>query len=149
VRRDCRGHRRGAAAASCRAGLGPARGRTTAIALSTDNYRFTPEGVDDGGLAIAGMQPRRKDRSLIAGLMFVTSEGSLARIEGRLAKSPSFWVTRVNVIRSYRRINGVVMPVSLVETTANLRLLGSSALRMTYHYAQVDERAAIDDSSPD
>ena len=121
-----------------------ARGRVTAVALSADNYQFTPEGVDDDGLAIVGMQPRRKDRSLIAGKMFVTSDGSLVRIEGRLAKSPSFWVTRVNVVRSYRPINGVVMPVSL-ETTANLRLFGSSALRMTYRYAQVDDRPVADE----
>ena len=52
-------------------------------------------------------------------------------------KNPSFWVTRVNVVRSYRRINGVLMPVSL-DTTAQLRLLGSSALRMTYRYSQIN-----------
>ena len=49
----------------------------------------------------------------------------------------------MNVVRSYRRINGVLMPVSL-DTTAQLRLLGSSALRMTYRYVQIDERAVID-----
>jgi hypothetical protein len=53
-------------------------------------------------------------------------------------------VTRVNVVRSYRRINGVPMPVSL-ETTAKLRLLGSSALRMTYRYVEVDERTVVDE----
>jgi hypothetical protein len=66
-------------------------------------------------------------------------DGDLRRVEGRLARNPSFWVTRVNVVRSYRPINGVVVPVSL-ETTAQLRLLGSSTLSMTYRYLQIDDR---------
>jgi hypothetical protein len=33
----------------------------------------------------------------------------------------------------------VLMPVSL-ETTAQLRLLGASELRMTYQYSRVDEQ---------
>jgi hypothetical protein len=121
-----------------------ARNGSATVAISADNYQFTPEGLNDEGLVVVSMRPLRKDRSLIAGRMFLTVDGDLVRIEGRLAKNPSFWVTRVNVVRSYRRINGVPMPVSL-DTTAQLRLLGSSALRMTYRYAQVDERTVVDD----
>jgi hypothetical protein len=121
-----------------------ARRGGAAVAISTDNYEFTPDGLNEEGLAVVGMRPLRKDKSLIAGRMFLTIDGDLVRVEGRLAKNPSFWVTRVNVVRSYRRINGVPMPVTL-QTTAQLRLLGSSALRMTYRYAQVDERAVVDE----
>lgn len=120
-----------------------ARGGAAGVALSPGNYQFTPEGFNDEGLAVVRMRPLRKDRSLIAGRMLLTADGDLLRIEGRLAKNPSFWVTRVNVVRSYRRINGVLMPVSL-DTTAQLRLLGSSALRMTYRYSHIDDRAVND-----
>jgi hypothetical protein len=116
-----------------------ARGGSAGIAISIDNYQFTPEGLDEQGLAIVGITPLRKDRSLIFGRMLLTLDGDLVRVEGRLAKNPSFWVSRANIVRSYRRINGVLMPVSLV-TTAELRLLGSSALRMTYRYSSIDER---------
>ena len=92
----------------------------------------------------AAIRPLRKDRALIAGKIFLTVDGDLLRLEGQLAKTPSFWVTRVNVVRSYRRINGVLMPVSL-DTTARLRLLGSAVLRMTYRYSQIDERAVDDE----
>jgi len=109
------------------------------VALSTDNYQFTPNGVDDGGLIVVSIRPLRKDRSLIAGQMFLTAGGDLVRVKGRLVKNPSFWVTRATLVRSYQRINGVTMPVSL-ETTGQLRLFGSSALRMTYRYSQIDER---------
>lgn len=120
-----------------------ARGSASSVAISTDNYHFTPEGVDAEGLAVVRLRPLRKDRSLIAGRMFLTVDGDLRRVEGQLAKNPSFWVTRVNVVRLYRRINGVLMPVSL-DTTAQLRLFGSSALRMTYRYSRVDDRAVHD-----
>jgi hypothetical protein len=121
-----------------------ARGGGPGIAITTDNYQFTPEGINEEGLAVVSMRPLRKDRSLIAGRMFVTVDGELRRVEGRLAKNPSFWVTRVNIVRSYRRINGVLMPVSL-ETTAQLRLLGASELRMTYRYSRIDERPVQDE----
>ena len=117
-----------------------AAGTGSTIAISTDNYQFTPDGLNEDGLAVVRVRPLRKDRSLIVGRMFLTANGDLLRIEGQLAKNPSFWVTRVNVVREYRRINGVLMPVSL-DTTAQLRWLGSSALRMTYRYSRVNDRA--------
>jgi len=122
-----------------------ARGGSATVALSTDNYEFTPTSVDAEGLAVIAMRPLRKDRSLIAGRMFLTTDGMLVRVEGRLAKNPSFWMTRVNVVRTYRRLNDVEMPVSL-DTTAQLRLLGSSALRMTYRYARIDEREVVNEA---
>jgi hypothetical protein len=110
------------------------------VALSRENYLFTPKGVNDEGLAVVVLKPLRKDRSLIAGQILLSPlDGELIRLEGRLAKNPSFWVTRVDVVRSYRRINGVLMPVSL-ETTGRLRFLGSSALRMTYSYSHIDDQ---------
>jgi hypothetical protein len=116
-----------------------ARNASATVAISTRNYELTPEGVDEEGLVIVNIRPLRKERSLIAGRMMLTADGDLVRVEGRLAKNPTFWVTRVSVVRVYQRINGVVMPVSL-ESRAQLRLLGSSALRMTYRYVQIDER---------
>ena len=121
-----------------------ARGGQSLVALSTDNYEFTPEGINDEGLAVVGARPLRKDKSLIAGRLFLTrGDGDLVRMEGRLVKNPSFWTRRVDMVRSYRRINGVLMPVSL-ETTGQLRLLGSSALRMTYRYSHIDEQPVAD-----
>ena len=111
-----------------------------AIALSPANYLFEPETVDTEGLAIVRLTPRRKERALIIGRMFLSPlNGDLSRVEGRLAKTPSFWISRVNVVRSYGRINGVLMPV-LLETSAQLRFFGSSEMRMTYRYTRIDER---------
>jgi hypothetical protein len=121
-----------------------ALGETAKVAVTRDNYRFSAEGLDADGLVVVLLEPLRKERALIAGRLFLTAtDGDLVRVQGRLAKNPSFWTTRIDVVRSYRRINGVVMPV-LLETTAQLRFLGSSTLRMTYDYSHIDD-GSVDD----
>ena len=67
------------------------------------------------------------------------TDGELVRVQGRLAKSPSFWVKSVDIVRSYDRIEGAVMPVAL-ETTAQVRMFGAATLRMTYDYSEIDGR---------
>ncbi len=122
-----------------------ARGGSDGVALSTANYSFAPEDIHEDGLARVALQPRRKERPLIIGRLLIRPEnGELVRIEGRLAGNPSFWVKRVNIVRSYRRLNGVLVPV-LLESTAQLRLLGQSTLRMTYRYSEIDNQVIAHD----
>jgi len=116
-----------------------ARGATAEVSISRDNYSFSPERIDDEGLAVIGLKPLRREPALISGRMFVTLDGDLVRVEGRLVRNPSFWVSRATMLRSYRRVNGMTMPVSL-ESRAQLRLFGSSTLRMTYQYTSVDDQ---------
>jgi len=115
-----------------------AQGWTERTALARSNYVFQPNGVDAEGLANVLLSPRRKEHVLVAGTMFLKpDDGGLVRVQGQLAKSPSFWIKNVKIVRTYERINGVVVPVAL-QSTAQVRLLGSATLRMTYSYSEVD-----------
>jgi hypothetical protein len=115
-----------------------ALGETGRASLDRSNYSFQPNGLDESGLANVLLSPRRKERILLAGKMFLQPEdGGLVRLEGRPAKSPSFWIKNVDIVRSYERILGTVVPVSL-ESTAQVRLLGRATFRMTYTYVAVD-----------
>jgi hypothetical protein len=117
-----------------------ARGETSRSALAPANYTFRANGVDDDGLAKILVSPRRSEPGLVSGAMFLKpSGGDLVRLEGRLAKSPSFWIKNVNIVRIYERIHGVVVPVAL-ETTAQVRFHGTARLRMTYAYTEIDGR---------
>jgi hypothetical protein len=118
------------------------QGDTARSSLARANYTFQPNGVDDDGLANVLLSPRRKEPVLVDGTMFLKpSDGNLVRLEGRLAKSPSFWVKNVEIVRKYERIAGVVVPVAL-ESRAQVRLLGGAAtLRMTYTYSEIDGRS--------
>jgi hypothetical protein len=67
------------------------------------------------------------------------SDGALVRLQGRLAKSPSFWIRNVDIVRTYARIDGTVVPVAL-ETKAQVRFLGEATLHMTYVYSTINGR---------
>jgi hypothetical protein len=122
-----------------------ARGEAARSLLAPANYRFQPDGLDREGLARVLLSPRRKERVLVAGTMFLNvTDGALIRVQGRLAKSPSFWIKDVDILRTYERIAGAVLPVTL-DTTAQVRLFGPATLRMTYTYAEVDGRRVPSD----
>jgi hypothetical protein len=117
-----------------------ARGEMSRSALAPCNYEFQVHGVDEHGLAKVLLAPKRKERVLVSGAMFLRpTDGDLVRVQGRLAKSPSFWVKTVDIVRTYERIEGAVMPVAL-ETTAQVRMFGTATLKMTYHYSEIDGR---------
>lgn len=121
-----------------------ARGAAGDVAISPANYLFASDGTDESGLARITLEPRRQERPLVIGRMFVRpDDGELVRVEGRLARTPSFWITRVNIVRSYERINGALLPV-LLDSTAQLRFLGGSTLKMTYRYLEIDAQPVIE-----
>jgi hypothetical protein len=124
-----------------------AKGAADTVAIAHANYEFGMEGASADGLQRVTLKPRRKERALIAGTMFLMpADGELVRVEGRLAKSPSLWMKRVEVIRSYARINGILVPTAL-DSIAHMRLLGRSSMRMTYTYSEIDNQPVAADSN--
>jgi hypothetical protein len=118
-----------------------AAGDPSRAALTPDNYIFEDEGTATDGLSTLTVTPRRKDVLLIDGSIFLDpKDGELVRIEGRLAKAPSFWVQRVQIERSYQRIGGARVPVE-TKAVANIRLGGRATFEMTYEYESVNGRA--------
>jgi hypothetical protein len=116
-----------------------AQGEVANSAISAANYQIALDGHDDKeGLDRLRIIPRRKDRMLVDGTITVLStDGELVRIEGRLAKSPSFWTNHVDIVRKYGRIAGVHVPLS-IESTANVKIAGDSVFSMTYTYETIN-----------
>jgi hypothetical protein len=113
-------------------------GEAARSALARTNYTFQPNGINAEGLANVLLSPRRRERSLISGVMFLRpAEGELVRLEGRLARNPSFWVRDVDIVRKYDRISSAVVPVA-VESKAHVRFLGPATFLMTYKYVEID-----------
>jgi hypothetical protein len=118
-----------------------ASGESDRAALTSENYVFEEEAPAGDGLSTVLVTPRRKDVMLIDGAIFLQPESAdLVRIEGQLAKSPSFWIRQVHVVHSFDRIAGARMPVAL-EAVANIRFAGKATFRMTYEYEMVNGRA--------
>ena len=88
-------------------------------------------------------KPRRKELALIDGAVFVTSDDAdLLRVEGRMAKNPSFWTSRVYLVRRYERVGGVRVPVQL-DSTAQIKIAGESTMSMVYRYEMINGATVI------
>lgn len=117
-----------------------AQGEVKRSSLDMSNYTFCETGIDEAGLASVLVTPRRKERFLVSGTMFLRSDdGDLVRLQGRLAKSPSFWLKHVDIVRRFDRIGGAVVPIAL-ESRARLWPSGSASLKMTYTYLEINGR---------
>lgn len=113
------------------------------------NYHFSRAAASDTVTVPPGLErfriiPRRADMMLVDGTAWVAAaDGDLIQVDGRLAKSPSFWMKTVDVVRRYARIEGVRVPV-LTESTADVRFAGRTVLRMTYDYERINGQPASD-----
>ena len=106
--------------------------------LTHENYTFEDLGAEPGGLAWIGVKPRRKDVLLVNGSIFLRpDDGDLVRVEGALARTPSFWTRRVEIVRRYDRIAGVRVPVAF-ESVASIRMAGKATFTMSYEYHSVN-----------
>lgn len=109
--------------------------------LSRSNYIFEFDGPAGIDMLRMRLTPRRRDSRLVFGAALVTARsGDLVRVEGRLSKSPSFWIRWVNVSSTYGPVAGTMMPVS-VASTADVRIAGMSTFSMTYDYQTVAGQA--------
>ena len=116
-----------------------AGGQAGRAALTEANYVFGEEQTADDGYRYVLLKPKRKDVTLVDGRMVLSPEGTLLRIEGRLAKNPSFWTSLVNVTRHFATIDGVRVPVS-TESIAKVKFAGQSRLDISYQYESINGR---------
>lgn len=114
--------------------------------LTEVNYDFGPETLGSG-VRYVPIKPKRKDVMLIDGRMVLSSDGELLRIEGVLAKNPSFWTSQVTVTQHYARVDGVRVPTS-TESIAKVKLAGRSRLNVQYEYESINGRSIRTTSLP-
>ena len=112
------------------------RGTPTA---TVGSYECGEAQLERSGLLRLPLRPKEKSRHLVVGDLFMQpATRDLVSVKGQLAKSPSFWISRVDVEWIYRRVHRQqVLPVSL-QSTANVKMFGPSTFRMTYDYESVN-----------
>ncbi|HET7698847.1 MAG TPA: hypothetical protein VFK57_24225 [Vicinamibacterales bacterium] len=114
-------------------------GNTAKGELTAANYEFTEAGRDVDGTRVVQIKPKRDDVLLVDGRAVLDDGGDLLRVEGKLAKNPSFWTSLVNIVRRYARIGGVRVPIA-TETVAKVKMVGTSKLQVLYDYESVNGR---------
>ena len=108
--------------------------------MTRENYTFGPvTRTADGRARSCGSIPPRQDPRLIDGTITVSADGSPVLLHGRLAKSPSFWVKSVTVVKRFIKLDGVTVPTT-IESLADLKMFGQASFTMRYRYSEVNGR---------
>ncbi len=109
-------------------------------ALTESNYRFQllgSEAVDGRQCYVLDVDPRRKERFLYDGKIWIDTEDfAVVRIEARPAKNPSFWISRTNIEHHYGKHGEFWLPATNRSTT-KVRLGGEAVLTITYQDYQI------------
>jgi hypothetical protein len=100
----------------------------TATDLSKENYDFRFIGERDlehQSCFVLELLPRRKDRNLLRGTVWVDSVSYLVRrVEGEPAKSASMWLRNLHIVLGYGDVSGMWLQTSS-DSTADVLLLGA------------------------
>ena len=117
-----------------------ASGKRLHASLESMNYLFEDGGMVDGGLQRVLLKPAKKSDGILNGSVLLDPEsGLITRIQGRLVKSPSFWLRDVDVTYKYAHVGDRVVPVEMTST-GRVRMFGRSNFRMVYDYESIDGR---------
>ena len=108
--------------------------------ISHENYLFEEAAAEPDGFRYVLLKPKRKDVLLVNGRMVLNPAGTeLLRVEGTLAKNPSFWTSTVNIVREFAMVDGVRVPVT-TATVAKLKFAGQAQMDVRYEYQTVNGR---------
>jgi hypothetical protein len=117
------------------------RGKRLRASLEATNYRFEDGGVEDGLQRIL-LRPAKKSDGIVNGSALIDPDsGLLTKIQGRLVKSPSFWIRDVDVTWKFIHVNGRVLPVEM-QSHGRVRMFGRSNFTMVYDYVSIDGQPA-------
>ena len=116
-----------------------AAGKRLRASFEANNYEFEDGGATEQGLQRILLKPVKKSEGLINGSLVLDKSGYVSRINGRLVKSPSFWLRDVDVSWKFAHLGGHVVPVEMTSS-GRVRMFGRSNFRMVYEYVSVDGR---------
>jgi len=110
--------------------------------LSAENYDFQllgEETVDGRRCYLLALNPRREEKDLIRGKIWVDAENyNIHRIEGSPVKSPSWWIHDIQILISFAEVDGMWLRTS-THAVANVRFKGKYVMEsrdLEYRAAQ-------------
>jgi hypothetical protein len=100
-------------------------------AIRPENYKFSHKSTTQ----IAGrvvhvyqIKPRKKRPGLFKGHIYLDAgTGTLVRAEGRVVKSPSIFVKKIDFVQDYAEVNGFTLPTH-IHTEAKAALVGRTVV---------------------
>jgi hypothetical protein len=121
-----------------------ARGAAVYMPALLTSYACSDPQPDVDGLLRVAIRPREPGKHLVNGMLLLDPRsGSVLRVTGALSKSPSFWVSDVEMDWTYAPVAGAVLPTA-VHARARVKFVGPSTFSMTYRYVSVGGRPVGD-----
>jgi len=104
-------------------------------AMSMENYDFkfleTEQGAE-GKFYVLQVEPKIKNKFLYRGTIWVDAEDfAVARIEGKPAKNPSWWISSTEIHHRYGKVDSFWLPVHN-ESVTHVRVGGQAVLTIEY-----------------
>lgn len=100
-------------------------------AVTRDNYDFSYLGqaaVDGHPCFRLGLEPKRREKDLVVGEALVDQRTfQVRRIEGDMAKTPSWWLKKVHVTMAFSNVQGAWLETNM-EAVADVRVFGPHTL---------------------
>ena len=95
--------------------------------ISQKNYDIQllrTESVDGHACYVLGLKPKRDDKELISGQVWVDQQTyNIRRLEGTPAKNPSWWIRDLHVLMGFADVNGMWLR-TFTYAVANVRFKG-------------------------
>ena len=103
--------------------------RKTAITSENYNFKFLGEETRNGHHRyILGLEPRRKAKELLEGKAWVdATDYRILQIQGEPAKSPSFWIKKLDVTLYFSEVEGMWLQTA-IRAVADVRMFGRNIL---------------------
>src|SRR4051812_29246384 len=116
------------------------QGDNSDAAIISANYKFTYKGVSEveGGplCHVFQVKPRQKRVGLFKGTVYLNVyTGAMYRAEGKMVRSPSFFIKNIEFWQEYEEIGGFDM-VSHIHSTADTRIIGKAIVDITHSNVQ-------------
>lgn len=103
----------------------------SSTALRPENYKFSHKStaqIDGRTVHVFQVKPRKKRPGLFKGQIYLDAyTGSLVRVEGRVVKSPSLFVNKIDFVQDYADVNGFTLPVRM-HSEAKAALVGRTVV---------------------
>jgi Outer membrane lipoprotein-sorting protein len=101
-------------------------------AVNSDNYEFQLQGeqlLDGHDCFVLGLNPKRKEKNLIIGRAWVDKNTYLVRrVQGQLAKMPSWWIKSAEVTLDFGDVSGMWLQTHM-RAVADVRIVGPHTLQ--------------------
>jgi hypothetical protein len=110
--------------------------------LSLENYDFQllgEETLDGRRCFLLSMNPRREEKDLLRGKLWVDAESyNIRRVQGSPAKNPSWWLHDLQILMSFTEVDGMWLRTS-THAVANVRFRGKYVMEsrdLEYRFTQ-------------